>query len=620
MDFPLTGCGLVGPSQLHENSFLSTWQSLGFQSGNLGLSFKSHDELNSQQLKFVFTAPGVSPVECAVSGWSDQPSRIVSESVVQAAVGIMSVHGRASGKAQPLGIDYVSCLTAVLGLQGSMAASIAQFRGLDIRQCSVSMAGAGVLAVGQYVAGATTRQDREQYLPGCTSVSDRPPFISSDGIAFELEALSAEPWLIFWQKLGVADKTTSLGWQNFLLRYARGVAPLPETMMSRIRQYSYQDIERLCHAAGLAICPLRDISDFSKDKEINDFYRFGAWNFTISKATSTHSTKASGSLPLSGLTVIESCRRIQGPLAGHLLALLGADVIRIEPPGLDPLRGMEPLVNGCSARFDALNYLKEIREIDIKSDKGRAEIEELVRNADVFLHNWAPSKAEQLQLDYKCLKKINPTLVYGYAGGWGRKNNKGIPGTDFMAQAYSGVGQKIARGSSMVGGSLFTVLDVLGGVVASQGIVAGLLQREMNHTGCYVESSLLGAAALLCHEDISSCIKPQSTLKNKEIGLCDIFQTADGLLCIECNASSQLERLADAFDFNLEAGINELTNNLKVILLTKNGQYWSDLLASFDVPSALIVEDLLKLQSSELVRSCLNADDYTRINTPWSFI
>ena len=620
MDFPLTGCGLVGPSQLYENGFLSIWQSLGYQSGNLGLSYKSHDELNSQQLKFVFTAPGISPVECAVSGWSDQPLRIASETVVQAAVGIMSVHGRASGKAQPLGVDYVSCLTAVLGLQGSMAAAIGQLRGLDIRQCSVSMAGAGVLAVGQYVAGATTPQDREQYLPGCTSVAARPPFISSDGIVFELEALNAEPWLIFWQKLGVANKTTSRGWQDFLLRYARGVAPLPEVMMSRISEYSYQDIQQLCRDTGLAICPLRDIAEFSKDKEINDFFRFGAWDFSISKVKAAHSTKPSGSLPLSGLTVIESCRRIQGPLAGHLLALLGADVIRIEPPGLDPLRGMEPLVNGCSARFDALNYLKEIREIDIKSDEGRAEVEDLVRDADVFLHNWAPLKAEQLQLDYECLKKINPTLVYGYAGGWGRKNNEGIPGTDFMAQAYSGVGQKIAQGSCMAGGSLFTVLDVLGGGVASQGVVAGLLQREINHTGCYVESSLLGAAALLCHQDISSYLNPQLSQKNKELGLCEIFQTADGLLCIECNANSQLERLADAIGYNLQAGINEFINELKVRLLTKNGQYWTDLLASVEVPSALIVEDLLKLQSSELVRSCLNADDYTRINTPWSFI
>jgi CoA:oxalate CoA-transferase len=621
MDYPLTGCGLVGPSQLYENGFLSVWESLGYQSGNLGLSYSTHEELNSQQqLNLVFTAPGILPVECTVRGWTDQPLLVASESVMQAATGIMSVHGRASGKAQPLGVDYVSCLTAVLSLQGAMAASIAQLRGSNVRKCSVSMASAGILAVGQYVAGATTCQGREQYLPACSSIENRPPFISSDGIIFELEALSTQPWLDFWQALGMEDKVSSRGWKDFLLRYARGVAPLPKIMMSRISEFSYQDINQLCLKTGMAICPLRDVAEFSKDKEIDDFVRFGAWDFSLSTVKTINSDKPSGSLPLSGFTVIESCRRIQGPLAGHLLALLGADVIRIEPPGLDPLRGMEPMVNDCSARFDALNYLKEIREIDIKSVKGRAEVEDLVRDADVFLHNWAPNKAEELQLDYERLKKINPALVYGYAGGWGRKNNASIPGTDFMAQAYSGVAKKIAQGSNMAGGSLFTVLDVLGGIVASQGIVAALLQRELNNTGCYVESSLLGAAALLCHQDISSYLNLHQSKKIQPLVLSEIFQTSDGFLCIECTSISQLERLADSFGFDFEAEISELINELRVSLLTNNRQHWLNILASIQVPSALIVEDLLELQSSELVQSCLNVNDYTRINTPWSFI
>src|SRR6185437_3384551 len=167
-----------------------------------------------------------------------------------------------------------------------------------------------------------------------------------------------------------------------------------------------------------------------------------------------------------------------------LLALLGAEVIRIEPPGGDPLRGMPPIAEGCSARFDALNRLKTIREIDLKSSAGRAEIREMVRYADVFLHNWAPGKAVLLNLGHEDLSAINPSLVYAYAGGWAtdsaeHSSRSPMPGTDFMAQAYSGVARKIADASGTQGGSLFTVLDVLGGVVSAQGITLALLNRCM---------------------------------------------------------------------------------------------------------------------------------------------
>ena len=131
--------------------------------------------------------------------------------------------------------------------------------------------------------------------------------------------------------------------------------------------------------------------------------------------------RATDDLPLSGLTVIESCRRIQGPLAGHLLALLGAEVIRIEPPGGDPLRGMPPIADDCSARFDALNRFKTIREVDIKSLAGQAEVKEMVQHADVFLHNWAPGKAVLLNLDHEDLAATNPSLIYAYAGWLGNR-------------------------------------------------------------------------------------------------------------------------------------------------------------------------------------------------------
>ena len=157
----------------------------------------------------------------------------------------------------------------------------------------------------------------------------------------------------------------------------------------------------------------------------------------------------------------------------------------VEPPGGDPLRAMPPCVDGCSVRFDALNQFKMVQEVDIKSAQGRQAIYELVSQSDVFLHNWAPGKAAELQLDAQDLHAVRPDLVYAYAGGWGQEQVD-APGTDFTVQAWSGIAHTISQTSDARGGSLFTVLDVLGGVMAALGISAALLRRGLSGSGLRV--------------------------------------------------------------------------------------------------------------------------------------
>lgn len=106
-------------------------------------------------------------------------------------------------------------------------------------------------------------------------------------------------------------------------------------------------------------------------------------------------------------------------MAGHVLKLLGADVVRVEPPGGDPMRGIPPMAGTTSARFSALNAGKTVTEIDFTTVTGRQAIRELVSEADVFLHNWAPGKAARLGLDADDLRPARPGLVYAWASGWG---------------------------------------------------------------------------------------------------------------------------------------------------------------------------------------------------------
>jgi len=640
MNQPLTGCVMKGPKSITPD-FAPIAVSFLYQSEALGIQTSANENCaGDEALCFEFETPRTAPVTCEITRWED-PSRqgTVSENIMQAACGLMSVHGRTHRQPKPLGLNYVSTLTAALALQGSIAASIGRLRGLPVSSSTVSMAAAGLLSMSQYIAGATASESPEttktaettRPLPG--SFPACPPFVSLDGVIFELETLDAGPWQKFWGELGVNSAAAGKGWRAFLLRYARAAAPLPDDLSLAISKLTYYRISRICAKTGMAICPVRSIDDRAQDDDARQIWQQGPWSFSPSSSEPKpndeylrpDSALPGGDLPLSGFTVIESCRRIQGPLAGHLLALLGATVIRIEPPGGDPLRGMPPMAEGCSARFQALNSLKTVREIDIKSATGKAEIRELARHADVFLHNWAPGKAVLLNLDHGDLAAINPSLVYAYAGGWATDcaehvSSNSMPGTDFMAQAYSGVAGKVAGAGSSRGGSLFTVLDVLGGVVAAQGITIALLNRCMNNASAKVTSSLMSAATLLCAEDFRNIYSlPASGSKPSASIINEVYVTRQGRIAVECPDMDTVLRLAEVLD--ITAGIENkgFQRCLSEVFLSKTADQWVELFQHAGIPSAVVIEDLADLQTLTHLQPGLTPGSYTQVNSPWRF-
>lgn len=577
--------------------------SLRYQATALGLA--AHDSGDVDALSIRLLHPDLKPLQGQIHGWADGTHSGATEHTVQAACGLMSVHGRASGKAQGLGVDYVSTLGASLALQGVMAAAVGQLRGGDFSRVHTSMVGAGVLSIAQYLAGATAGDEAERLLPGATCAKNRPPFMSADGVCFELETLDAEPWRRFWAQVGIDGEQAGQGWKAFLLRYAKAVAPMPPVFRQAMARLSMARITALCALSGMAVCPLRSLAERRADGDLQ-----APWSFAVGAASGQPLSALDGSaLPLGGLTVIESCRRIQGPLAGHLLALLGAEVIRVELPGGDPLRGMPPCVDGVSVRFDALNRHKQVRELDIKSQAGREELYERVRDVDVFLHNWAPGKAAELGLDSADLARINPALVYAYAGGWGHdRPGEPLPGTDFMVQAWSGVGEQIGQASNTPGGSLFTVLDVLGGVVAAQGVSAALLHRTLSGLGARVDSSLLGAANLLTVQDV----QPTSLLKG-------VYLTQSGLLAIDCQTTAQLAQLEILLGSDLHSAPETRDAVIRSALASQPAATWQQVLGDADIPAAVAVEDLSALAQDRRLKTCLSVNAYTSVNAHWSF-
>ncbi|MEX0447524.1 CoA transferase [Xenorhabdus sp. SGI246] len=430
--------------------------------------------------------------------------QVCDEVALQALTGLVAVHSRSLDRIAPLGVEYISVISASLVLQQLLAGLIAQHRGSRIQKATFDFVQAGVLAIGQYLAGATAETGAEVFSCGEANTSLRPPFMSLDGVLFELESLSPQLWQKFWIQLGANIQQIGRGWHTFMQRYAKGTMSLPVEMLTLLTSHVYADLAAQACQTGIAITPVRRIQDCKMDRDFQSLLEYGPWSI---KAIGDEARKPSRmlsdtanttGLPLAGIRLVESCRRIQGPMAGHLLAMLGATVTRIEPLGGDPLRDMPPLAGDSSARFQALNARKQVVEVDIKSAEGKQTIEKLVHDADLFIHNWAPGKASELALDIPDLSLNHPDLVYVYAGGWGILDNEmTIPGTDFMAQAYSGMADVIAQSAGVKGGTLFTATDVFGGILAAQAAIMALYCRVRGTSGLSVRSSLLGAATML---------------------------------------------------------------------------------------------------------------------------
>ncbi|MCY9787442.1 CoA transferase [Nocardiopsis sp. EMB25] len=424
----------------------------------------------------------------------DWPAHTDGESDLQARTGLMAVHGRRHGAPEPLPLAYVGTVAATAHVTGLLAAELLRLRSGRRATAHTSAEACALLTVSQYLAAAAADEgEAVSPAPGTAT------FTSADGVDFEIEALVPELWGRFWTGLDAPRRAISAGWTPFQFRYATARAPLPGELRSAAASCSWADVRATAERSGVGLVRLTDAAR----RPPGTSGRRPPW--TLRPVPAAPPARPSGPapgadscvLPLTGLRVLEAGRRIQAPLAAHLLRSLGATVVRVEPPGGDPLRGMPPTCGGLSARWSALNRGKDAVEVDIKSDRGRRDLRDLTRDADVFLHNWAPGNAERLGLDATALARANPRLVYAYTSGWGGPADGLPPGTDFMVQAHEGLTAPAAAPGRTTVASLMTVLDVLGGFLGAQAVTAALLTRERLGSAVAVESSLRAAADLL---------------------------------------------------------------------------------------------------------------------------
>ncbi len=203
---------------------------------------------------------------------------------------------------------------------------------------------------------------------------------------------------------------------------------------------------------------------------------------------------------LAGLKVVELTNVMAGPVAGLMLADMGADVIKVErlPGGDDTRRATPPEINGESCAFMIVNRNKRGIAVDLKKPEGVDVVLRLIAKADVVLENFRPGTMEKLGLDYASLKARNPAIIYCKITGFGPTGPYAQrAGYDLIAQGMSGImsltGEGPGRQPVKVG---VPIGDVTAGILASNGVLAAYIERLRTGEGQYLDTSLYEAAII----------------------------------------------------------------------------------------------------------------------------
>jgi crotonobetainyl-CoA:carnitine CoA-transferase CaiB-like acyl-CoA transferase len=278
--------------------------------------------------------------------------------------------------------------------------------------------------------------------------------------------------------------------------------------------------------------------------------------------------------PFEGLRVLDLTHVLAGPFCAYLLALLGAETIKIEAPDEpDEVRG-----RGADAALNAalmgLNYLtqganKKAITLNLKSETGRQIFKRLVTTADVVVENYRAGALSRLGLGYEELRALNPQLVYCSLTGFGQSGPRAeVNAYDNVIQAASGLmsltGTK--KVSPLKVGT--SIIDYACGMNAAFAIAAALLRRERTGKGVYIDCAMLDTALMLMATNVTAAYAGESPGEpkgndQKESGLC-CYETAHGLLMLGAFNRRQHERLWQAFhrpDYAAKSGWREMAEH-----------------------------------------------------------
>ncbi|MDQ7841132.1 MAG: CoA transferase [bacterium] len=317
--------------------------------------------------------------------------------------------------------------------------------------------------------------------------------------------------------------------------------------------------------------------------------------------------------PLEGTRVLDLTNVLAGPLCTFQLALVGADVIKVEVPGTGDLArqlGADPELNQrlMGASFMAQNAGKRSVTVNLKQAAGRLVFERLVAGADVLVENFRPGVMTRLGTGYETLARINPALIYCAISGFGSDGPlRDNPAYDQIIQGLSGVTSITGDAESGPLRAGFPICDTIGGLTAAFAITSALVARRQTGQGAFIDVSMLEATLVSMGWIVSNYLiageQPQPMGNdNFTASPSGAFLTQDGLLNIAANKQEQFEALCRVVGrpdlagdprFALRADRlrhrASLTAEIELALASHTAAEWEPLLNQAGVPAGRVL-------------------------------
>lgn len=288
-------------------------------------------------------------------------------------------------------------------------------------------------------------------------------------------------------------------------------------------------------------------------------------------------------LPLTGVKVVELSTVLAGPEVGRFLAELGATVIKYEPPGGDVTRGWrlrdEDRTSSISAYFASVNAKKSYDSLDLKSEDGKAQLENLLSDADILLSNFKPEDEVEFGLTPTRLKQKFPRLIWGKIRGFASTPDR--PAFDVVLQAETGWISMTGNPNEPPAKLPVAMVDVVAAHQLKEAILIGLLERERNGTGSHWEVTLEEASISSLVNQATNywmnghVAKPMGTAHPNIAPYGDLLPTQDGKwavpaigshaqfqkFCVLLNAAELAE------DLRFRSNIDRVTNRRSLVEL-----------------------------------------------------
>lgn len=254
---------------------------------------------------------------------------------------------------------------------------------------------------------------------------------------------------------------------------------------------------------------------------------------------------------LENVNVVSLGQIYNGPYCAMLLSYLGAEVVKVEPPDGEVIRSRQ--VDGEPPSAIMMNSSKRAVTIDLKRERGKELLLDLVEKADILVENYAVGTMDRLDLGYETMSERNPELIYAHSSGFGEEGQyRKYPAMDHTVQAIGGIMDVTGYPENPPVAAGPAISDFVGGIHLLSGILAALYQREHTGEGQFVEVSMHDAVYPTLTSSLSAQYRhpdvPNRT-GNRHSGLAhcpyNVYETRDGYLALLCVSERHWETLVD---------------------------------------------------------------------------